>query len=276
MKARPIRITGSKEDGFLIHVPLGRSGTDEATVDLDDYNELVGLKLSRNWQLRGGQVGALAPFGTEVLIARVLTDARPGQRVVYLDNNTQNLRRNNLGLQAWGGSSKHDRALLVEAAAELEKQNVLAKEAGSYHPRFRKPVIFRPDRVEKSRRKGRVVFSADTGSGLTMSFHHAPTSFYPEVAEPAVGPVFESRNGEKAYDYQAVITVLNRDWRVIQCKDGIQWILQRRKGQFEGKPAWKGRSYCRSKGGLVRSIRDHAGEIGEASLKTVEALPEWI
>lgn len=33
---------------------------------------------------------------------------------------------------------------------------------------------------------------------------------------------------ESADDYHRVVAVLNDRWRVIECRDGIQWVLQRR------------------------------------------------
>ena len=57
---------------------------------------------------------------------------------------------------------------------------------------------------------------------------------------------------EEAEDYRTVITVLNRRWRVIECRDGIQWILQRRVGLRHGQPRWDGRRYRRTRDGLLR------------------------
>ncbi|MCG7504764.1 hypothetical protein [Mesorhizobium retamae] len=154
MKARPVRISGDRENGFLVHVPIGRDGVNEATLDLDDYNELVSFKVYPNWQLRGGQVGARGPLGIEVLIARVLTNAEPGQRVLYVDGSPFNLRRGNLDLQDWGSSIRHDRGELIEAHAEFERRKLIEVAAGSYHPRFWKPEIFQPDRITKPRQPG--------------------------------------------------------------------------------------------------------------------------
>jgi hypothetical protein len=151
MKARPVRIEGDQQRGFTVHVPLGRDGGNEAVLDLDDYNDLVALKVYPNWQLRGGQVGARGPFGLEILVARVLTDAGAGQRVVFLDGNPLNLRRSNIGLQVWGTAVHHDRADLIEAADEFERRKLLAKESGSYHPRYAKPDFIRRDASKPAR-----------------------------------------------------------------------------------------------------------------------------
>jgi hypothetical protein len=46
---------------------------------------------------------------------------------------------------------------------------------------------------------------------------------------------------ESADDYP-VVAQLSPKWRVIECRDGEQWILQRKSNK------WEGRSYCRTSG----------------------------
>jgi hypothetical protein len=81
--------------------------------------------------------------------------------------------------------------------------------------------------------------------------------------------------GEEADDY-SVFAQLNRNWRVIVCKSGIQWILQRRGGERHGRPRWEGRSYCRTRQALERVSRRHAGNIEPSAAATLAALPERI
>lgn len=156
MKGRPVRIDGDREKGFVVYVPLAR-GDDEAVLDLEDYNELVALKVYPNWQLRGGQAGARGPGGINVLIARVLTDAKPGQRVTYRDGDKLNLRRSNLECSESGFSVNHDRAMLLEALSEFEEQKQQARDLGSYHPRYQKPGHFRSEVRRPSSRKERLL-----------------------------------------------------------------------------------------------------------------------
>jgi len=115
VKGRPVRITNDRDRGSIVHVPLARDGRREAVLDLDDYNELIGLGVYQNWQGRGGQVGARGPDGITLLIARVLTDAKPGQRVIFRDGDCLNLRRDNLDLSEGGFAIHHDRARLDQA-----------------------------------------------------------------------------------------------------------------------------------------------------------------
>ena len=66
---------------------------------------------------------------------------------------------------------------------------------------------------------------------------------------------------EEADDYHAVVARLNDSWRVIVCAAGIQWVLQRRRGERRGTARWEGRSYCRTGEALKRLSRRHAGAI---------------
>jgi hypothetical protein len=82
---------------------------------------------------------------------------------------------------------------------------------------------------------------------------------------------------ETADGYAGFVVQLNPDWRVVACRDRVQWILQRR-GSPE-KPRrddWRSRSYCRTREALIRCAREHAGHIIPAALATLSSLPERI
>jgi len=108
MKTRPVKIL----PGGIVSVPLGRSGKHEAKIGLDDYQELLSLRIYPNWQMRGGSVGARGPNGVRVSIPRVLMDARPGEGVVYKDGDPTNLTRPNLKVVE-KFSVQYDRGLLT-------------------------------------------------------------------------------------------------------------------------------------------------------------------
>lgn len=50
-------------------------------------------------------------------------------------------------------------------------------------------------------------------------------------------------NREEADDYHSVIVILSNGWRVIECRDGIQWILQRSHGTRLGRPLFRSVRY---------------------------------
>lgn len=87
-------------------------------------------------------------------------------------------------------------------------------------------------------------------------------------------PMLSHRERDDAY--RNVVVRLNEHWRIIECRDGIQWILQRSDGERRGQTRWSGRSYCRTRNALIRASRDLAGEIDGSAMAIVEGLPEWI
>jgi hypothetical protein len=77
---------------------------------------------------------------------------------------------------------------------------------------------------------------------------------------------------ESADDYHKVIARLSDRWRVIECRDGVQWILQYRfRSEKADKAPWVGRSYCRSRNTLLRCIREHTSGVDLAAAEVALA-----
>lgn len=81
-------------------------------------------------------------------------------------------------------------------------------------------------------------------------------------------------------DYYAWIVAQFADgWRLIECRDGVQWILQksRRNG---GETRWYSRFHFRSKAGLTRGVAELARREGFVVCPTARddmaRLPAWI
>ena len=67
---------------------------------------------------------------------------------------------------------------------------------------------------------------------------------------------------ENADDYFKVVISLNTRWRVIECPDGIQWILQyRASAETYATAPWTGRSCCRIREALIRCISEYCGDV---------------
>lgn len=79
---------------------------------------------------------------------------------------------------------------------------------------------------------------------------------------------------ETASDYSAVVAVLNKHWRVIRCRDDLQWILQSRDGQRAGGARWTGSSYHTDREALIRVCRTRAGHCTPSAMTILAALPE--
>ena len=77
-----------------------------------------------------------------------------------------------------------------------------------------------------------------------------------------------------AHPSNRLIARLNANWRVVD--DPLQWILQRRKGNPRKKNSgWQDRSFCTTREGLLRCVRELCGEIDDNSLNRIHALPEF-
>jgi hypothetical protein len=82
---------------------------------------------------------------------------------------------------------------------------------------------------------------------------------------------------ESSDGYSRVVAVLNGKWRVIECRDRIQWILQSRDSlRPEEVGLWRGRSYCRTKETILRVRAAHAGKIAPTTAAVLVALPDCI
>jgi hypothetical protein len=79
---------------------------------------------------------------------------------------------------------------------------------------------------------------------------------------------------ETADDYHGFVAQLNPNWRVVECRDRIQWILQRRGSpKTSRRDDWRGRSYCRTRQALLRCAREYAGPVEPAAAAILTALP---
>lgn len=87
---------------------------------------------------------------------------------------------------------------------------------------------------------------------------------------------FAINNREESENYHPIIAKLNANWRVIECKDAIQWIVQRRAGMRHGEPRWDGRCYCRTRQGLLRRVRELASECDAGALAIIGSLPDFM
>ena len=86
-----------------------------------------------------------------------------------------------------------------------------------------------------------------------------------EDASGALIHVPRLSNRERDENYRAVIASLDEKRRVISCKDGLQWIIQRKRGD-----QWQGYSFHRCRDVLI----ERSGAKGDA-LAALQALPEW-
>jgi hypothetical protein len=70
-----------------------------------------------------------------------------------------------------------------------------------------------------------------------------------------------------------VVVRLNEKWRVVECRAGVQWILQRRKSASDGG-GWSSRSFCRTSEATRRLARQDAKPIDPETLVVLDRLRE--
>ena len=81
---------------------------------------------------------------------------------------------------------------------------------------------------------------------------------------------------ESADNYHSIVVVLNDRYRVIVCRDQIQWILQKQNGQRHGQNRWDSVKFYRTRDGVIRSCHAHAGRLDANTLSILENLPSII
>jgi hypothetical protein len=79
--------------------------------------------------------------------------------------------------------------------------------------------------------------------------------------------VFPSRRAECHDTYPALVYLTNKV-RIIECRDRLQWIVQRRRSVCPN--SWRGVSFCRTREALLRC----AGRGDPAAVARLRALPE--
>lgn len=92
-----------------------------------------------------------------------------------------------------------------------------------------------------------------------------------DALEPAASD--QSSPNERDDAYFKTVVLLAEGWRVIECKDGLQWVLQRRKAAGGHRAHWRGVSYCTSREALIRLS---ARVASPDALCTLRALPPSI
>ncbi len=81
---------------------------------------------------------------------------------------------------------------------------------------------------------------------------------------------------ESEDDYTNTVARISDRWRVIVCRDGIQWILQRRDAGRLAGARWRSLGYCLTRKGLMRLCAAHSARVDPAALSALAALPEHI
>ena len=95
-----------------------------------------------------------------------------------------------------------------------------------------------------------------------MPIEFTPPSSEPTGADMQMTPSYAERDDA----YANVILVLSPRWRLIICKDGRQYVLQRRSSNSPNVGVWIGKSHNMTKAGLILS----GSQLG--LLKTIDVI----
>ena len=112
----------------------------------------------------------------------------------------------------------------------------------------------------------------DTHSGLQKKSATGSDQKAPEIF--ASSDVVQLAHRERDDEYCEVIVQLAPRWRVIVCKDYLQWIIQKRTAEPLHRGEWRGQSYVTNRKSLIRlcaSLGLLSDNVARASL---DALPE--
>jgi len=86
-------------------------------------------------------------------------------------------------------------------------------------------------------------------------------------------PVYNATHMERDDSYSKVILQLAPRWRIIECRNAEQWIIQRRSAEPLDRGKWLGVSYVVSRDKLI-ALSTSLGLLSEPSKRAVlEALP---
>ena len=103
------------------------------------------------------------------------------------------------------------------------------------------------------------------------------TSTSPTLHQNSTGssPQPPSRR-ERDDDYGDVIVHIAPRWRVIICRDGIQFILQQRSVAPPNTGTWSGKSYSTTRSGLIAACSERELLSVPSARRAVDALPHRI
>ena len=79
---------------------------------------------------------------------------------------------------------------------------------------------------------------------------------------------------EREDNYHDVVAQLAPRWRVIVCKDYLQWIIQKRTAEPLHAGVWRGVSYVTTRNSLIRLCATLELLSDQAVRATLDALPE--
>ena len=102
------------------------------------------------------------------------------------------------------------------------------------------------------------------------------SSPYPGGFNLGVAGLGSDTHKETSDFYEGVVTNLEPRWRIIICKNKIQWILQKRTAEPLHKGIWRGRSYVTTKEALIELCATRGLLSDPFARAKLDTLPELV
>ena len=110
-------IQTTRNGWHIIKVPLDNS-RGHVVVDKSSFDDLLSLGVGLPWRVWKRQV-YVRNKGGYLSLARLITNAGPHERIIYLDGDRFNLTRINLVVDKGGPAKSRDRALVVPRMVQV-------------------------------------------------------------------------------------------------------------------------------------------------------------
>lgn len=115
---------------------------------------------------------------------------------------------------------------------------------------------------------------AHVGARECVNAVNADTSMIDEQTTTSMNQLtVRQSHRERNDDYRGVVMRLSARWRIIVCRDGLQWIIQRSDGERRGQRRWTGVHYCCTRQALFRIRRASEPRSDASALKAIANLP---
>ena len=102
-----------------------------------------------------------------------------------------------------------------------------------------------------------------------MTIHDHPTR---PAAIHSLTPVYNATHMERSDAYSKVVVTLAPRWRIIECRNAEQWIIQKRSAEPLHQGVWRSVSYVVSRDKLIE-LSASLGLLSEPSKRAV--LERW-
>ncbi len=89
-------------------------------------------------------------------------------------------------------------------------------------------------------------------------------------------PQLRKECSESSGDYYRIVLMISSKWRIIECRQGLQWIIQKCQGIRYGTTRWENKKYFLSRDGLVTACQRLNLNLDTNTNLVLKELPKYI